>query len=246
MELRDLAHLSADPRMLHVYQTDGDIHLTTAMNAFGINDPSHVDKYLHRLPAKTTNFSITNGTTEKGLHAQLTSAFWAAGQTPPPALDQDWCKSFIAKWHQTYKGVQPYFDTQYYRARRYGYVWNPWGRVRYIPQVKSSLPWKIHEGLREAQNFSVTSSNAEQTKLAMAECEELFTDFRAEGVHCEGLLSIHDQIIAEVDQDYAETIGQLVVGVFENVMNDRETGERRWRVPIRSDCEILDRWKPKE
>jgi len=246
MELRDLAHLANARSMLSIYEAGGDIHKNTAMKSFGITDPEQVDQYMHRLPAKTVNFAITNGTTKKGLYAQLIGSYWLAGIKPPDWLTEDWCDDFIRSWHVTYDEVQPYFDITYYRARRYGFCWNPWGRVRYIPQVKSSLPWKVHEGLREAQNFAVTSSNAEQTKLAMAECEDFYTQMRESGIWCEGLLSIHDQVIAEVEEDYADLVGAEMVRIFEGVMDDRETGERLWRCPIKSDCEILERWKAKD
>jgi len=246
MEIRDLAHLAAARSMISVYLADGDIHQSTAMKAFGIADPAQVDKYKHRLPSKRVNFGIQNGTTEKGLYAQLVTDYWAASMPPPDWLTEDWCKQFIASWHAAYPEVQPYFETQYYRARRYGFVWDPWGRVRYIPQVRSSLFWKVSEGLREAQNFAVTASNAEQTKLAMAECEDEFDHLRSLSVRIEALLSIHDQIIAEVEEDYAAEVGEIVQHVFDHVMDDRETGERLWRTPIKSDCEILDRWHVKE
>jgi DNA polymerase-1 len=250
MEIRDLAHLANDKTMLRVYAEDGDIHLTTAMRVFNIADPAKVDKYKHRLPSKRTNFGIQNGTTEVGLQAQVTGDYWAAGITPPDYMcgeeGKKWFKQFIADWLNIYADVQPYFEVCYYRARRYGFVWNPWGRVRYIPQVRSSLPYKVHEGLREAQNFAVTSSNAEQTKLAMAETEEQFEMVRSGGVYCEALLSIHDQIIAEVESDCAEPVGEGMTGIFEHVMDDKETGERLWRTPIKSDVEILKRWKAKE
>jgi DNA polymerase I len=254
MEIRDLAHLADARSMIRIYEADGDIHLNTAMKAFGIADPAIVDKYKHRLPSKRTNFGIQNGTTETGLEAQLVGDYWAAGITPDrwpwdaSARDagKHWCRQFIEDWHAIYPEVQPYFETRYYLARRYGFVWDPWGRTRYIPQVRSSLPYKVHEGLREAQNFAVTASNAEQTKLAMAECEELFTTLLAAGVWVWPLLSIHDQIIAEVEEYWAGHVGGDIVRIFEHVMDDRETGERLWRCPIKSDCEILDRWKSKE
>jgi len=246
MEIRDLAHLANARTMIRIYEADGDIHQNTAMNSFGITDPAQVDKYKHRLPAKRTNFGIQNGTTKKGLRAQLVGDYWNAGMTPPAWLTEDWCDQFIIKWHAEYYEVQPYFETQYYRARRYGFVWNPWGRTRYIPQVRSTLPWKVEEGLREAQNFAITASNAEQTKLAMAECEELFTDLMNCGVWVWPLLSIHDQVIAEVEEEYAEAVGDQIKDIFEHVMDDRETGERLWRCPIKSDCEVLERWKNKD
>jgi DNA polymerase-1 len=246
MEIRDLAHLANACSMIRIYKANGDIHLNTAMEAFGISDPVKVDKYLHRLPSKRTNFGIQNGTTGKGLHAQLVSDYWAAGMVPPDWLTEEWCDGFIRRWHATYPEVQPYFDTCYYRARRYGFVWNPFGRCRYIPQVRSALSWKVSEGLREAQNFAVTSSNAEQTKLAMAETEQEFGRLRGARYDVEALLSIHDQIIAEVEEDMAEPVGGLMTSIFEHVMDDHETGEQLWRCPIKSDCEILERWKDKE
>lgn len=246
MEIRDLAHLANATSMIRIYEADGDIHQYTAMKSFGITDPAKVDKYLHRLPAKRTNFGIQNGTTGKGLLAQLTGDYWAAGVKPPEFVTETWCDQFILDWHKAYPEVQPYFDEQYNHAFRYGFVWNPFGRVRWIPQVKSTLPWKRSEGLREAQNFAVTSSNAEQTKLAMAECEEFFERMRQADYDCEALLSIHDQIIAEVNEDVAEEVGGVVANIFAHVMDDRETGECLWRCPISSDCEVLERWKNKE
>jgi uracil-DNA glycosylase family 4 len=246
MEIRDLAHLANACSIFKVYESGGDIHVNTAVKAFGLRDASQVDKYRHRLPAKRTNFSIQNGTTEEGLYAQLIGDYWAAGITPPDWLNKDWCKEFIASWHQAYPEVQPYFDTQYYRARRYGFVWGPWGRARYIPQIRSTHFWKVEEGLREAQNFAVTNSNAEQTKLAMAECESEFEIVRENGVYCEALLSIHDQVITEVDEAYADFIGSRMTYIFEHVMDDRVTKKRMWRCLIKADCDILDRWHAKE
>ena len=48
----------------------------------------------------------------------------------------------------------------------------------------------------------------------------------------EALLSIHDQVIAEVDEQYAEPVGESMKHVFSHVMDDRETGERLWRLPL--------------
>lgn len=254
MEIRDLAHLANAQSMIRIYEADGDIHENTAMKAFGISDRSKVDKYRHRLPSKRTNFGIQNGTTEVGLEAQLVGDYWAAGITPDrwpwdasaDGAGRAWCKQFIQEWHSIYPEVQPYFETRYYLARRYGFVFDPWGRARYIPQMRSTHVWKQHEGLREAQNFSVTASNAEQTKLAMAECEELFMDLLEAGVWVWPLLSIHDQVIAEVEEDYADAVCGQMEHIFEHVMDDRETGERLWRCPIKSDGEVLDRWKNKD
>ena len=248
MEFRDMVHLANDPVLIARFNEDPffDPHMHTAMQTFHIEDPAKVDKYLHRMPSKRTNFGIQNGVTKKGLLSQLVGDYWAAGISPPDWLTEEWCDRFIQQWYREHPEVAAYFAQEHYRARRYGFVWDPWGRPRYIPQVRSSLPYKVSEGLREAQNHAITASNAEQTKLVMAETEDTFDTFRGTGLHCEALLSIHDQIVAEVDEDYADAVGACMVGIFEHVMDDRDTGERLWRVPIRADCEVLRRWKDKE
>jgi DNA polymerase-1 len=246
MEIRDLAHLANASSLIKVYEAGGDVHLDTAMKAFGITDPAKVDKYLHRLPAKRTNFGVQNGTTGKGLLAQLVGDYWAAGIQPPSWLTESWCDQFIIDWHKARPEVQPYFETQYNHALRYGFVWNPWGRFRRIPQVRSTLSWKRSEGLREAQNFAVTSSNAEQIKLIMAASEEFFDNLRMAGIYCEALLSIHDQLIVEVDEYYAEMVNDNLEPLFNGVMDDYSTGERYWRCPITSDGEVLKQWKTLE
>jgi DNA polymerase-1 len=245
-EIRDLAHLANATSLISVYEAGGDVHLDTAMKAFNITDPAKVDKYLHRLPSKRTNFSIQNGGTGKSLLAQLVGDYWSAGITPPGWLTETWCDLFIIDWHKARPEVQPYFDTQYNHAQRYGFVWNPWGRFRFIPQVRSTLPYKRLEGFREAQNFAVTSSNAEQIKLIMAQSEEFFAMLRDSGIYCEALLSIHDQLIVEIDSKYADMVNEQLENVFNDVMNDRDTGECYWRCPIASDGEVLERWKTLE
>lgn len=58
IELRLMADRSRDPVMIDVYANDGDIHITTAMKTFNIDDPTKVDKLLHRAPSKNTNFAV--------------------------------------------------------------------------------------------------------------------------------------------------------------------------------------------
>ena len=243
IEIRDLAHLANARSMIRVYEAGGDIHDNTARAIFNLPSDVKPDKYNHRLPAKRCNFSIQNGVSPKGVHFMLVMDYGASDIPVPSWLTVDWCEWFIAEWHKTYPEAQEYFDLQHYRARRYGYVWCPFGRVRRIPEVYSCHRWIIEEGLRKTQNLPITASSAAQTKLVMAELDEEFDMLRASGVDLWPLLAIHDQIIAEVEEDAAPAVLDLMVDRFARVMQDRETGERRWRLDIGSDGEILSRWQ---
>lgn len=253
VELRDLAHLANAQSTIDVYRRGMDIHIYTACQAFGrdyghyadlarrnsigsLNEAEKSDwkrfAQFERLPSKNLNFMIVYGASWMGLQAQLalSGIYW----------DETQCKDFIAKWFNLYPEVEEYLALQEYRARRYGYVWTPCGRIRRVPEIKSCHSYIRAAGVRQAGNMPIQGCNAEQTKLVMGELEEVFLSI---GPSVWPVLPVHDQIIAEVDEESAECIGMIMTQVFEDVMTDKTTGESVWRVPIRADCKIMERWE---
>lgn len=237
IELRDLAHLADEKAMIAIYNADGDIHQHTAMRAFGIADPAKVDKLRHRLPSKTVNFGIAYSMSAIGLQAQLAvmGLFWT----------EEECDDFINRWFGLYPEVRAYMELQHYRARRYGYIWDLFGRIRRVPETHSTHSWIRSQGLRQAGNMPIQSTSAGQTKLAMGALEEDFTNIYSDGAGpwVWPLLTIHDQLICEADEDIAEEIRDLQMYRFSTVMDDEATGEHLFRVPVKSDGEILERWR---
>ena len=255
MELRDLAHMANAESMIQVYREDKDIHLYTACRAFGrdydyyagLSDKKdagtltdtekaewkHFSLY-ERLPSKNLNFMIVYGASWKGLQAQLalSGIFW----------DEQQCKDFIARWFGLYPEVEEYLGLQEYRARRYGFVWTPFGRVRYVPETESCHNYIRSAGIRQAGNMPIQGCNADQLKLVMGELEQELECLYRRGIYCWGLAPIHDQIIVECEESAAELIGSIMSYIFSRVMHDEDTGENLWRVPIRADAEISERW----
>ena len=87
------------------------------------------------------------------------------------------------------------------------------------------------------------STSAGQTKLVMGESQELLSNLRTnQGMWAWPLLVIHDQIMIEVEERYADEVGEAQRELFTQVMIDRETGESYWQTPITADTEINDRW----
>lgn len=78
----------------------------------------------------------------------------------------------------------------------------------------------------------------------MGELDEYFSNIYSDGggIWVWPLLTIHDQLIVEADEQEAETMCAVMQNVFSGVMVDRETGEELWKVPIKSDGEIMQRW----
>jgi len=258
IELRDLAHLARAASMIQAYQEDKDIHLYSACRVFDLDYDHYallsdlkelgqlsaeqkIDwadfALTKRLPTKNVNFMIVYGATAIGLQAQLalSKLYWT----------EDQCEDFIARWFGLYPEVESYMDLQHYRAQRYGFVWDPFGRMRRVPEVRSCLPYIRSAGLRQAGNMPIQSCSAAQTKLVMGSLNEDFSNIYSDGAGAWvwPLLTIHDQLMIECDEEIAEDMRDLMIHRFSSVMTDEETGEHLWRVPVKSDGEILERWK---
>jgi DNA polymerase-1 len=224
IELRWLAHLANESRMMEIFLTGGDLHKITASEAF--QKPIELLTKDERTSAKRVNFGIAYSLTGKGLYQQLIYL----GMD----VDEPWCDNFILTWHTIYPGVQPYMDEQIYRARRYGYVWDAFGGVRLIPEVRSVLPYVRSEGHRYAGNQPIQSSAACTMKLAMAECQELGDELRSEGVAVEPLLTIHDDLTHEIEESCVEEVSQIIQEHMESCCP--------LRVPVTVDCTMSKRW----
>jgi DNA polymerase I-like protein with 3'-5' exonuclease and polymerase domains len=191
-----------------------------------------------------------NGTTEKGLYLQLVMDYGSSKIPVPDWLTEDWCKWFIAQFLEAYPEIQEYFDRMWYRARRYGMAWDSFGRVKLLPELKSYHSWVRSSGLRQAQNMPVTSMAAGQLKLIMGKTDETLQQLYDAGVWCWPLLTIHDAVMVEVEEEYAEDVDQTLAYDFDNCMRDEQTGVELSRVPIKSDGDVIDydetgksRWK---
>jgi len=191
-----------------------------------------------------------NGTTEKGLYLQLVMDYGSSKIPVPDWLTEDWCKWFIAQFLEAYPEIQEYFDRMWYRARRYGMAWDSFGRVKLLPELKSYHSWIRSSGLRQAQNMPVTSMAAGQLKLIMGKTDETLERLYEAGVWCWPLLTIHDAVMVEVEEEYAEDVNETMESDFDNCMRDEQTGVELSRVPIKSDGDVIDyddtrksRWK---
>lgn len=243
IELRILADQSGDEVMLQVYRDDGDIHTKTGSEAFGLR-PDQLDPLIHRIPSKTANFSIVYGTSEMGLFDQLCGSFGSMGMAQPDWLSEKWCRWFIDRWFVTYPGAKRYLDYLESMARRYAITWTPCGRVRRIPEVRSTHQWIQSAGVRQGANVPIQGFSADLMKLIMGEVwERLCRLDREYGIKTRPLNSIYDALMIEADEDDAEAVRCMIGEVMENVLVDRQTGRSHCKVPVKSEGHCSKRWE---
>jgi len=242
IELRLLADRSGDPTMIRIYQEDGDIHVATAMAAFGIDDPANVDKLFHRAPCKNVNFAVCYLITGLGLLDLMAVTYASANTALPEWMDESWCAQFIERWFGIYPSVRRYLNAEEESIRRYGIAWTRCGRVRRIPETQSFLGYVQEAGVRQGSNHGIQGFNADLAKLAMGEMTERFNVLAEYGIPVYPLMHVYDEFLHEVPEDQGEVVQAVMEEVMGNVLTDRQTGVRMCKVPIKSDGKLMTKW----
>jgi len=196
IELRVMAHLSRDEKMVDCYQRGEDIHTATAAEVFGV-DPSEVTEKMRR-EAKTVNFGIIYGMSDFGLSKSL-------GISVPKA------KAYITRYFEKFSGVKKYLDESVESAKKSGYATTILGRIRRIPELASPNFQVRGFGERAAMNTPLQGSAADIIKIAMLRVEEALRDTNAKLI-----LQIHDELIVETPVDEAERVTEIVRNCMES------------------------------
>lgn len=243
MEMRIGGHYSGDENLLRIFELGLDPHLDTAMRAFKLEE-DQIDKLLHRDPARHLNFGIFYGLTPEGLFDQIGVTYATARVEMPEWLTLEWCKGFINQWfEELYPRVKEYLDNQHYRAARYNMVWTLFGRIRRVPEVRSVHSRVVAAGLRQAGNMPIQGTGADMMKLALAEIQEECERIRLAGVWVWPLMTVHDEILIEVEQGYGSIVQMMMEDVMSRVMVDKESGVDGFRVKVKADGKVMSRWE---
>jgi len=231
IELRVAAHESQDPTMLDIFRNDGDMHMTTACRMFEL-PPEEIDDKAHRRPAKTTNFGTIYLISAKGLWAQ----FQHEGLTQ---FSEDDCQRFLDSWRETYPGFFDWVSDISAEARRNGMVRDMFGRIRWIPEIHSSLKYVREAGIRQAVNTPIQSGAGGILKEAMGLLVPMIREWREEyGIGINAILQVHDELIFEVEDDWIPVVAPLIHEVM--------VGAVELTVPVKVDCEVGHNWKELE
>jgi DNA polymerase-1 len=199
VELRILAHLSADERLAEAFSAGEDIHRRTAAAVLGL--PIDAVTPMQRERAKAVNFGIVYGQTPFGLAQQL-------GISPEEAAD------FISKYFEQYQGVQRYIANCLSEARDTGVTRTLFGRIRQHPEINSRNGMRRSMAERTAINSPIQGTAADIIKIAMIRISE---ELRGQKFHTRMVLQVHDELIFEVPEDELG-IGETIRNLMQNVV----------------------------
>ena len=192
IELRLLAHMSGDERLIDAYKQDSDIHRITASNVFHIPMDEVTD--LQRRNAKAVNFGIVYGISSFGLSQDL-------------SISRKEAAEYIDKYFETYPGVKIYLDKLVSEGKEQGYISTLFGRKRPIPELSSSNFMQRSFGERVAMNSPLQGTAADIMKIAMI---RVFERMEKEQLKSKMILQVHDEILIEAAKEEVETVIKIL------------------------------------
>lgn len=209
IELRVVASLAEDKKMIEIFEKDEDIHRATAAAIHGV-PLEKVTKEM-RYSAKEVNFGVLYGMGVYGLS-------WRAD------ISHQEAKDFIEKYFQEFSGVKKYIDRTLAFTKKEGYCETLFGRRRYLPELTSSNYQARSAAERMAINHPVQGTAADLMKMAMIDVYKYIKEnFSDEDVKM--ILQVHDELVFEVKQKFVSEVSKKVKEIMESVV--------KLRVPIK-------------
>lgn len=193
IELRILAHLSGDKRLIEAYNSAEDIHAITASEVFGV-PLAEVTSYQRRA-AKAVNFGIVYGESAFGLSEGL-------------KISRKEANDYIAQYFATYPDVKKFLDAQVASAKNLGYSTTLFGRRRPILELKSPNYMQRQFGERVAMNSPIQGTAADIMKIAMLKVTKALED---QNLKSRVVLQVHDELLLEVPEGEQDAVKKLLV-----------------------------------
>lgn len=201
IELRMLAHLSGDEKLIAAYNHGADIHTQTAAAIFNV--PLSEVTQDHRRDAKIVNFGVLYGMTAFRLARDL-------------KISRTRAKEFIDDYFSLYQGVQQFIDKTVAFAHENGYVETLTGRRRYIPGIDSHDRTECQMAERMAVNTPVQGSAADLIKMAMI---RIANRIEKEKLPLKMILQVHDELVFECPKSEVESLSLMVKEEMESAMS---------------------------
>jgi DNA polymerase-1 len=216
IELRVMAHMSGDPRLIQAFADDMDIHTSTASLVFDL-PADKVTRDLRR-KAKDINFGIMYGISPFGLASRI-------------GMSQAEAREFIDNYFQKYPKVRSFIDQTLEEGKKNGYVTTLFGRRRFLPDLKSKNYAVRQNAERAAINTPIQGTAAELIKLAMI---AIHRELVKEKMMSRMILQVHDELVFELPREELNDLESIVKNKMENTV--------QLQVPVRIDMGSGQNW----
>jgi DNA polymerase-1 len=216
IELRIMAHLSADPGLMHAFNNDLDVHRATAAEVFDVAAEAVTTD--QRRSAKAINFGLIYGMSAFGLAKQL-------------GVGREEAQHYMHRYFARYPGVESYMEKIKENARQKGYVETLFGRRLYLPQINAKNGLHRAAAERTAINAPMQGTAADIIKKAML---NISTWIEQENIPLVMIMQVHDELVFEVPEDQANDLAAKIADKMEQATE--------LNIPLKVDVGIGMNW----
>ena len=216
IELRIMAHLSQDEKLLTAFNSGEDIHKATAAEVFNV--PLEEVSKEQRRSAKAVNFGLIYGMQAFGLAKQL-------------GIERRDAKNYIDTYFARYPGVKTYMEAMRTLAQEQTYVETIFGRRLYIPEINSRLAQRRKSAERTAINAPMQGTAADLIKLAMIKVDK---NIEFSHLDIKMIMQVHDELVFQVAENELETAKKVIIESMTSVAD--------LKVPLLVDVGVGDNW----
>ncbi len=216
IELRILAHISEDEKLIEAFVSGEDIHTKVAADIYDVEQLAVTP--LMRNSAKAVIFGIVYGISSFGLGENL-------------EINPSEASKFIAKYLELYPGVKNYMDSIVAEAKEEGSVRTLYNRKRTIDELKNPSFMIRNAGERIALNTPIQGTGADILKAAMIEIDKIFKE---KNIKSKMILQVHDELIFDCLNSELKEIEEIVKNTMENII--------KLSVPIKVEVKTGANW----
>ena len=216
IELRVLAAISQDEKMVSAFNNDEDIHTQVASQVFGV--PIEEVTKEQRSNAKAVNFGIVYGISDFGLSEQL-------------LISRKKAKAYIDQYLEKYSGIKNFMHNITEEGKEKGYVETTFHRRRYIPELSSNNYMVRQFGARAAMNTPIQGTAADIMKIAMI---NVYHKLKEKNLKSKLILQVHDELIIESPIEEKDEVKDILRTCMENAS--------KLIVPLKVELSEADNW----
>ena len=216
IELRIMAHLSADKGLLGAFEKEQDVHRATAAEVFETSLEEVTAE--QRRSAKAINFGLMYGMSAFGLAKQL-------------GISRAEAQDYVDLYFERYPGVKQYMDNIRSSASEKGYVETVFGRRLYLPEINARNAQRRQYAERSAINAPMQGTAADIIKRAMI---EVHAWLEKERPGARMIMQVHDELVFEVEQGQADTVTKGITALMNSAAD--------LRAPLKVDVGVGANW----
>ncbi|MCP5420511.1 MAG: DNA polymerase I [Gammaproteobacteria bacterium] len=215
IELRIMAHLSGDERLLQAFAEGEDIHRATAAEVFGV--PLGQVEVAQRRAAKAINFGLIYGMSAFGLARQL-------------GIERGAAQDYVDRYFARYPGVKAYMERIRQQAAAQGFVETVFGRRLYLADIQARNQQRRQAAERTAINAPMQGTAADIIKRAMLTLD----GWLSTRTPVRMIMQVHDELVFEVAEDAVEAARERIRSAMR--------GAAELRIPLEVDIGVGGNW----